>query len=554
MLLLAVWAGYPVPESRAGSRSVRESRHNLSASGPGPINAPKESYVCIFCHTTHSGSTEAPLWNRFSSGTVYVPYTSTTAKAKPGQPTGSSKLCLSCHDGTIALGMVRSRRQKIPFAGGIKKMPKGSANLGSDLSDDHPISFKYDKGLVGRNPELNDPSSLTAEVRLDKDDQMQCTTCHDPHNDGFGHFLVMENKESALCVACHNMEGWSASRHRLSAAKWDGTGTDPWPHTKRKSVKDNGCENCHSPHSAGIGQRLLVFPDEEDNCLHCHNGKVASKNVKSVLNKASVHPVLLESGVHDPTEDVINPPRHAECADCHNPHAVRDDPASAPDASGALTGVRGVDSDGQVVSAITKEYELCYRCHADSKDRGPARIARQYPETNTRLEFDPQSASYHPVEEKGRNDSVPSLITPLQHTSLIYCTDCHNSDKGDGPAAGPRGPHGSKWRPILERRLDTTDHSAESSSSYALCYKCHSRSSILADESFPTHNTHTVDVKAACTTCHDPHGVVRAEHLINFNTEYVKPFVGKIEFKDMGRFSGSCSLRCHDVDHDERTY
>ena len=553
VLPLVLAAGL-VQELPAADRGVRNSKHNLSASGPGRVKSSQESYVCIFCHTTHAASKDAPLWNRYSSGTVYVPYTSTTAKSRPGQPTGASKLCLSCHDGTVALGMVRSRRQHIKFEGGIKKMPKGSANLGSDLSDDHPISFTYDKDLAAKNTELKDPSAINDAVRLDTNKQMQCTSCHDPHSDSFGHFLVMKNSQSALCTACHSKKGWQSSMHRLSTAEWDGTGTNPWPNTRRKSVKDNGCENCHTPHSAGIGQRLLIFPDEEDNCLSCHNGKVAAKNIKSVLNRASVHPILAESGVHDPTEHLINAPRHAECSDCHDPHAVNDTPATAPDAPGTIAGVRGVDSEGQAVTAITKEYQLCYRCHADSENKGPARVSRQYPETNVRLEFDTKSASYHPVEEKGRNTDVPSLIEPLKATSLIYCSDCHSTDRSDNPGTSLRGPHGSKWEPILVRRLETSDHSAESSSSYALCYGCHSRSSILGNESFPSHNVHIVDEKTACTTCHDPHGVPRNEHLINFNTEYVKPFNGTLQFRDLGRFSGSCSLRCHEVDHDETTY
>jgi len=44
------------------------------------------------------------LWNhQMSSVTNYIVYTSPTLKAVVGQPDGSSRLCLSCHDGTVAL-------------------------------------------------------------------------------------------------------------------------------------------------------------------------------------------------------------------------------------------------------------------------------------------------------------------------------------------------------------------------------------------------------------------------------------------------------------------
>ena len=125
--------------AHSANRSIRHSKHDLSVTGAGPTKSPYEREICVFCHAPHGASGESPLWNRFSSGVVYETYKSSTAKAKVGQPTGSSKQCLSCHDGTIALGMVRSRATPIRFAGGVVAMPPGKANLSADLSDDHPV-------------------------------------------------------------------------------------------------------------------------------------------------------------------------------------------------------------------------------------------------------------------------------------------------------------------------------------------------------------------------------------------------------------------------------
>src|SRR5678815_582510 len=124
--------------------SIIDSAQNLSASGPGQIRAVSEQQVCIFCHTPHNAAPIQPLWNRSLPLSAYTVYSSTSLQAKPGQPTGSSKLCLSCHDGTIALGSVLSREQPIAMAGGVTTLPPGATNLGTDLSDDHPISFRYD--------------------------------------------------------------------------------------------------------------------------------------------------------------------------------------------------------------------------------------------------------------------------------------------------------------------------------------------------------------------------------------------------------------------------
>ena len=55
-----------IPAARG--ESVVNSRHNLSAGGPGPVKAAGETEVCIFCHSTHVQAPEAPLWNRPKSG------------------------------------------------------------------------------------------------------------------------------------------------------------------------------------------------------------------------------------------------------------------------------------------------------------------------------------------------------------------------------------------------------------------------------------------------------------------------------------------------------
>jgi hypothetical protein len=140
-------------------------------------------------------------------------------------------------------------------------------------------------------------------------------------------------------------------------------------------------------------------------------------------------------------------------------------------------------------------------------------------------------------------------------SSMIYCTDCHNNNQGSGAGGtGPNGPHGSVYEPILERNLRLTDFSKESTANYALCYKCHSQDSILSDVGFKEHKRHIEGAQTACTTCHDPHGVQNASHLINFNLDYVTPFDGIIEFVDDGLFTGNCTLTCHGKAHDALKY
>lgn len=211
--ILAVVVGLTSP---AGSQeSVRDTRHNLSVSGPGSVRAVSETRVCVFCHTSHNAVFQAPLWNRENPGGTYQMYWSETmdaygSSAEAPQPNGSSKLCLSCHDGTIALGSTVSEG-RIEMQGGITTMPTTSdANLGRDLSGDHPVSFTVTDHLVTTNNAKGDVSLRSVSemrnhplVRLDRENRIQCTTCHDPHRDPYGDFLLTA-KPGELCIACHS--------------------------------------------------------------------------------------------------------------------------------------------------------------------------------------------------------------------------------------------------------------------------------------------------------------------------------------------------------------
>ncbi len=543
--------------SGARAQGVAQTKHNLSVSGPGdPL-----SRVCVFCHTPHNANPATPLWNRSLPELRYTPYSSSTLGSSPGQPTHASRLCLSCHDGTIALGKVL-QADTPPTMGSVMT---GSANLSQNLSDDHPISFVYDGNLAAQNQELNSPSVLSGgPVHLDAYGQLQCTTCHDPHYSPYPDFLVRDNQFSALCTTCHAKRGWGASAHATSGASWNGSGLDPWPNTTWTSVAGNACESCHTPHAAGSGQRLLNYAREEDNCLVCHNGNVATKNIEQDLSKPYRHDVGLFEGIHDPTEDALTMSRHVECQDCHDPHAANTSNAAAPYASGALAEVSGVSDAGAPVSSVMYEYEVCLKCHGDGPNVPAPNIQRLVFQPNIRLKFQSSNPSMHPVMAPGRNNDVPSLINPWTENSVMYCTDCHASDSGPGAGGnGPAGPHGSNWPYLLEREYRTADNTKESYQAYEMCYKCHSRTSILNDVTFDDHKKHIEGEDTPCSVCHDPHGISVTQgdatsnsHLINFDTSIVSPDPrsGRLEFVDLGSRRGACYLECHGKRHSPKRY
>ncbi|MBE0641559.1 MAG: hypothetical protein IH599_05945 [Bacteroidales bacterium] len=441
---------------------------------------------------------------------------------------------------------------------GITTMPAGNANLSTDLSDDHPISFLYSAALAAADGELVNPAVLPGPVRLENG-KVQCISCHDPHTNLFTDFLVISSENSSLCMACHQKNLWTTSTHRTSTAIWSGSGIDPWPHTSYSTVSQNGCENCHNPHTAVGKPRLLNSLIEENNCMNCHNGNVATTNIQVQLTKAYVHDVVAYLGVHDPVETTLASTYHVECVDCHNPHASNAGTANAPLANGFIAGVMGIDQNGNAVTQISFEYELCYRCHTSSPGMASPAVSRQIVQNNVRLEFATTNPSFHPVVGPRNKTDVPSLIFPWTSSSVMYCTDCHASDG----SSSPDGPHGSIYPHILKLQYQMGSNVQESAAAYALCYSCHSRTSILNDVSFERHHLHIVDEHTPCITCHDAHGIssmqgnsLNNSNLINFRlgSGGPTPWNNLLKYEDLGTYHGQCYMRCHGEDHDPFTY
>jgi predicted CXXCH cytochrome family protein len=541
--------------------SIVNSKHNLSSAGPNPIRALNESEICIFCHTPHASSDVGVLWNRVDSDAVYDPYRSSTTFAAIGQPTGASRLCLSCHDGTVALGALYNVGQEVEFEGGIRFLDPAHGSLETALTDDHPVSFVYDAALAAANGELADPGTLPDEKMIDRAGQMQCTACHEPHDDRYGHFLRFDTAYGELCTLCHEKNGWGACSHALSTAEVPGGIGGLEPGAPPEPVAERACLACHTPHASPAPERLRRARREEENCFPCHDGTVATYDIESQFSKAYVHPVADTSGIHDPVEVPADRGRHVECEDCHNPHAANPRPTGSNGITGPLDFVDGIDLGGAVVYPAQWQYEICMKCHGPNPipvDRVPRLVV----EEDILAEIDPSNPAYHPIAAPGRNPDVPSLIPPWDENSTILCTDCHNNDEVAG-GGGPSGPHGSIHDPILERRYSRQDYQQESYDAYAMCYKCHDYDSIMNGDSFKEHKKHIQKEDAPCSACHDPHGVSATaggtpsnnSHLINFDVSIVQPNRDNLlYFEDLGTFAGRCYLKCHREDHHPEEY
>ncbi len=571
--MLVAGAGAPP----GGSHSVRGSKHDLSVTGPGPIKAESEREVCIFCHVPHFASDKADhLSGRPEIGKTHVPYESSTSLSRPRAPTGPSRVCLSCHDGTIAVGETLAKGIRMNAAAPDGKIPASRrSNLGTDLRKTHPISFVPPGSATLRRP------PVTKAVHLDDKGEIQCTSCHDPHSEyggsPEGKFLLEPTAESELCVTCHVLP-MDASHARSTRAFGKAEGNE----SRYSSVGNAGCMACHRSHGADVRGRLLARADTDADdalCLRCHGGTAARTDIARELSKPSAHAVSISRGRHDPSEGPgssthrlpetsMGVDRHVACVDCHDPHAATDRDAVAPEASGRVAGVWGIDQAGNRVVPATKQYEICLKCHGDSANKPtstrPFAPRRAAEDENLRRVFDQSAPSNHPVMAPVRNSRVPRKLSRLSIATWVYCTDCHSDDDGPGAGgAGPRGPHGSIYPPLLERNYTTQDRSAESPEAYALCYKCHDRTALLSSSSaFPLHKEHVAQYQAPCSVCHDAHGVSAAKgtatnnaHLVDFDLNVVKSVAGAIRpYTSTGAGSGSCSLTCHEHTHRDSTY
>lgn len=188
-----ILAGALLCVGMAGAAGITGTAHDLSGRGWG------SNQICIFCHSPHNAAATqlVPLWNHGSTTATFTAYSSSSLNAVPGQPSNNSKACLSCHDGTVALDTYGTRTGT--------NMITGGALLGTDLSNDHPISFTYDAALATADGGLVTPTSASLVVTGIPlySSKLECASCHNVHDNANGDFLRASNAASALCLKCH---------------------------------------------------------------------------------------------------------------------------------------------------------------------------------------------------------------------------------------------------------------------------------------------------------------------------------------------------------------
>lgn len=286
--------------------SIADSYHNLGANntrtttpngGTPPNHSNDTAEICVFCHTPHGGDNTAavPIWNRkLNDPTSYTRYSSlgTSTFDATEAPIGSVTIaCLSCHDGTQAIDSVINA----PGSGGYNangarignnfvgadqtngQLATGIVqNLGTDLSNDHPVSMQYAGGGVS----VSTPTGPSRDL-----DFVAGGTQTHPR----GFTLNSEAAPSSSSLT----RLWWIERNDLSLNNGGRDRTDIILYSRDEASVPGGeqpfveCGSCHDPHnvdnptflrvSNGIPASLQAdFPDAVDPlygsalCLTCH--------------------------------------------------------------------------------------------------------------------------------------------------------------------------------------------------------------------------------------------------------------------------------------------
>jgi len=590
--------------------------HNLTPGSGASIYVSAGATGCAFCHPPHGGvGGVSGLWNQKFSSAVYNAYTSTTyhQTGNTQPPLGvTSSLCLSCHDGTVAMGT----NQAYGKAGTTGNWAPGDT-FGKNLSSSHPFSLvlpikdavNLQKSLVGSG-KTADPLQKIKLIN----GNVECTSCHDPHvqytDKVAQQFLVRDSSNGAMCLACHDpartmqgqvnsLVGWAGSIHNTAANK-----VAVEAHVgSYTTVAQNACTSCHMEHNANGAARLLrpATPGSPgtdvttQDCMTCHAGGTyvspSAPNVMAEINKTG-HPLPTGNNRHDAAESgVVMNNRHATCVDCHSPHGSQQvtafGPAPAIRASQSqVLGISALDGTSLVTPAIN-QYENCLRCHGSGPGKqrlimygyAPSRLVAQPDFLNVIPEFSPNAASSHPVfHDRSSQLSQPSLRNnmltlsgqPSARTTgpRIFCADCHNSDDNrEFGGQGPNGPHGSANSHILERNYQFSQAAVPGGNvtntfpnpdvgingPYSMCAKCHDLNLVLANTSWIRHGSHVGQYGFSCSVCHTAHGMGTTSS--NVSGERLVNFdvnvVGSNNSLPISynRGTGTCVLMCHGAAH-----
>jgi hypothetical protein len=229
VLTVGLWAA-----SGQASQHIVGSAHDFTALAGGTSPTSWNSgQICMPCHTPHNTTTvmtdgtpvPAPLWGHTITNInqTYTLYGGTTTGNITSQVDATSILCLSCHDGTVALSSYQNSTATDTTSTMATLYP--SASIGTDLSHMHPIGMAAEYSNTSTTSSSWQPmttgshggmavGSLSLQS-LNGQNVVGCSTCHSPHGTAYpamlnaplvGTFTVPNGYTvpgSGLCLNCH---------------------------------------------------------------------------------------------------------------------------------------------------------------------------------------------------------------------------------------------------------------------------------------------------------------------------------------------------------------
>ena len=273
------------PSANDGGAGIVGSSHDLSnvghglgagvggttASGQAALyvgNMDRQSRICVYCHHPHnadsagtgnnnggvSGTKQgigsySPLWNRNLSTRAFAAYNNGAMMNESTSVTGSDKrhvlnagsnvlsgvslLCMSCHDGVVAMNAYSQTTGSSEGKGNLTGVTTGitsTAGFKSDMNNHHPMGFVY-ATVQAKDKEIAAPTTVMVPSDADISSAdpnriltgtttigdllygspagatFECVTCHDVHNTANAthaeRFLWRSNNQSNFCLTCH---------------------------------------------------------------------------------------------------------------------------------------------------------------------------------------------------------------------------------------------------------------------------------------------------------------------------------------------------------------
>ncbi|GBE46702.1 doubled CXXCH motif [bacterium BMS3Bbin11] len=551
--------------------NISLTKHNLSVSGQGDIIATSEDEICVFCHTPHGATTEpgAPLWNKALSGQSYTTYMSSSIDAELvgnqlAQPAGSSKLCLSCHDGTLAIGAVNVKAGqqnvlidlagidpggKMPAAGSLTGFTR---NLSTDLSNDHPISVTYDDTLSNKDGELRVPDAQQRIPPGSGDDvairnhaagvipllplestgpngkgQVQCATCHDPHvrdtdatiNNKFLRANRFQNAApvagnifnenlDTICLACHDKDlgsaGWAQSAHAnnlVANEQYKALAAGERDFPSDISVWEAACLNCHDTHTVS-GARRLAREGTDDTNTPKQGGNSAIEETCYQCHTNSAETILSSTTNVPNIKDIFNLVRHMPIttSDQQATTEVHDIGTGSDGFEGTKRGINFVEDQNLLGKGAGNKINR----HAECTDcHNPHRVIKNFLfNANAGA---PDSAGTH--RPGGVNGNIASgVLRGIWGVEPNYS----GSSFFDLP---------SSYTIKQGVGSSTSVNAAHLTREYQLCFKCHSDYGYDDNNVYPTGNRPNLDDSGGST----PQGTNNLDQYTNQAREFQAP-------------------------------